>query len=441
MAHIQDRSNAKQAAFRVRWRDGRAAPERTYTFTSPRLSRGQSEAERAARRLGAYVDLMGHHLGVVAALVGAGFRVEGFPGMAAPESADDPPVTVADYAARWLAMLSRPNPRTRDDYRKTLELHILPVLGALDITKLTREHIALWLRAKEESLSGRAAAGGVRRAPRPATLANWHGVLSTMLEEAARDGVRAGNPARGLGPTPKSLHREMCFLTHTEWAILHRCLRRKSGRTTAHPRVDPTFGQHLATLLAGTGLRWSEATALTVGQCNLLARVPLVRIDRAWKRQPDGTYCVADPKSRRSVRSVAIADHVRDVLVLRTAGKRDTELVFPAPQGGQFLSAWFHTRYWKPALARATEEGLLKQPRVHDLRHTHAAWLIAEGRPLPSIQARLGHESISTTIDRYGHLMPDLDTGNAAAIDRAFAIAFEDTTEEPAATINHAAAN
>jgi integrase len=64
---------------------------------------------------------------------------------------------------------------------------------------------------------------------------------------------------------------------------------------------------------------------------------------------------------------------------------------------------------------------------VHDLRHTHAAWLIAEGRPLPSIQARLGHESITTTIDRYGHLMPDLDDGNAAAIDRAFALAFVDT--------------
>jgi len=224
----------------------------------------------------------------------------------------------------------------------------------------------------------------------------------------------------------------MCFLTHSEWALLHRCLCRTAGRTSNAKLIDPAFGQDLGTLLVGSGLRWSEATALTVGQCHLLARVPLMRIDRAWKRQPDGTYRVAEPKSRRSVRSVTISDHVREFLIARTAGKRDNELVFPAPEGGPFLSAWFYTRYWKPALARASADGLLKRPRVHDLRRTHAAWLIAEGRPLPSIQARLGHESISTTIDRYGHLLPDLDTGNAAAIDRAFALAFTDRTDEPA---------
>ena len=430
MAHIQDRSTAEQAAFRVRWRDSRVASERTYTFTSPPARRGESEAEKAARRLKSYLDLMGHHLTVVDALVGAGFRVEGVRS-GGVDGPDDATVTVADYAQRWLATLSRPNPRTRDDYRKVLERHVLPMLGHLDVAALTREQVAIWLRAKEASLAGRPDAGGRKRAPSPHTLANWHGVLSAMLEDAARDGVRTGNPAKGLGPAPKSLHREMCFLTHTEWSLLHRCLYRSPSRTCNAEVVDPTFGQDLGTVLVGTGLRWSEATALTVGQCHLLARVPLMRIDRAWKRQPDGSYRVAEPKSRRSVRSVTISDHVRDVLIARTAGKRDHELVFPAPEGGQFLSAWFYTRYWKPALTRAASEGLLKRPRVHDLRHTQAAWLIAEGRPLPSIQARLGHESISTTIDRYGHLMPDLDTGNAAAIDRAFALAFQDATEQP----------
>jgi hypothetical protein len=121
MAHIQDRSTATEAAFRVRWRDGRAAPERTYTFTSPRAARGQSEAEKAAHRLKAYLDLIGHHLGVLGALTGAGFRVEGIPSVASEEPGGAPPVTVADYARRWLATLARPNARTRDDYRKVLE--------------------------------------------------------------------------------------------------------------------------------------------------------------------------------------------------------------------------------------------------------------------------------------------------------------------------------
>ena len=430
MASVQDRSTPAEARFRVRWQDGRAAPTRSHTFTSPPARRGQSEAEKAGRRLKAYLDLMGHHLGVIEALVGAGFRVEGVPVVVAGPPTPDP-VTVAEYAQRWLASLGRPNPRTRDDYRKALEWHILPTLGHLDIAALTREQVAVWLRGQEESPTGRPEAGGAPRPPSPHTLANRHGVLSAMLEDAARDGVRVGNPAKGLGPSPKSLHREMNFLTHTEWALLHRCLRRTPGVTATARPIDPAFGQDLGTLLVGTGARWSEATALTVGQCHLIARLPLIRIDRAWKRQPSGSYRVAEPKSRRSVRSITASEHVRDMLIARTAGKRDDELVFPAPEGGPFLSGWFYTRYWTPALDRAAAEGMRKRPRVHDLRHTHAAWLIAEGRPLPSIQARLGHESISTTIDRYGHLMPDLDTGNAAAIDRAFALAFRDTTEDP----------
>jgi len=61
---------------------------------------------------------------------------------------------------------------------------------------------------------------------------------------------------------------------------------------------------------------------------------------------------------------------------------------------------------------RARALGLEKDTRIHDLRHTHASWLIAAGRPLPSIQRRLGHESITTTVDTYGHLMMEVDEGN-----------------------------
>ena len=57
--------------------------------------------------------------------------------------------------------------------------------------------------------------------------------------------------------------------------------------------------------------------------------------------------------------------------------------------------------------------------RFHDLRHTHVAWLIAGGAPLPHIQARLGHESITTTIDTYGHLLSAGDELISRIIDTA----------------------
>lgn len=55
-----------------------------------------------------------------------------------------------------------------------------------------------------------------------------------------------------------------------------------------------------------------------------------------------------------------------------------------------------------PATELAAEKhGLLKRPRIHDLRHSHASWLIAVKVPLPVIQRRMGHESITTTVDTH----------------------------------------
>ncbi|MFC9229973.1 tyrosine-type recombinase/integrase [Streptomyces decoyicus] len=63
--------------------------------------------------------------------------------------------------------------------------------------------------------------------------------------------------------------------------------------------------------------------------------------------------------------------------------------------------------------------GLTERPRMHDLRHTHASWLIGGKVPLPVIQARLGHESITTTVDRCGHLLESSDAEVVAAVEWA----------------------
>jgi integrase len=61
---------------------------------------------------------------------------------------------------------------------------------------------------------------------------------------------------------------------------------------------------------------------------------------------------------------------------------------------------------FKPALTKA---GLSRSVRFHDLRHTCAALCIALGAHPKAIQERLGHSSITVTLDRYGHLFPKLD--------------------------------
>jgi integrase len=61
--------------------------------------------------------------------------------------------------------------------------------------------------------------------------------------------------------------------------------------------------------------------------------------------------------------------------------------------------------------------GIGKRPRIHDLRHTHASWMMARNYPLADLSRRLGHASITITADTYGHLAHDAQTRAAALAD------------------------
>jgi integrase len=80
-----------------------------------------------------------------------------------------------------------------------------------------------------------------------------------------------------------------------------------------------------------------------------------------------------------------------------------TPFVFTGRDGALLRRSNFRRRHFKPALRRAELESAV---RFHDLRNTFAAILIAQSAHPKEIQARLGHASITTTLDLYGHLMP-----------------------------------
>lgn len=93
--------------------------------------------------------------------------------------------------------------------------------------------------------------------------------------------------------------------------------------------------------------------------------------------------------------------------------------VFPAPQGRPMRHSNFYQRIVKPTV-RTTLPQHLHAVRFHDLRHTNAALLIAEGGHPKAIQQRLGHSSITVTLDRYGHQFPPLDDALADALDATY---------------------
>jgi integrase len=191
-------------------------------------------------------------------------------------------------------------------------------------------------------------------------------------------------------------------------------------------------------------MRWGEVTALRVGDVDLAAGT--ITITRAWKRS-DGKPTLGVPKSRRSRRTIAISPVTAAVLRPLVEGRAGDALVFTNGRGTTVRGPAFHTTAWQPAVAlangkvpmrsagkgkdrRIAEVGkriaplkppLGKRPRIHDARHSCASWLLAAGLPINVVSAHLGHESITTTVNTYGHLLPSAQTYVRDALTTALA--------------------
>lgn len=192
----------------------------------------------------------------------------------------------------------------------------------------------------------------------------------------------------------------------------------------------------LLVVAVGTGLRFGEIGALWVGDVDLDRGT--VRVNKAWKHDgEDGAaetpgwlekqlqrkhamrdHHLGNPKTPRSRRTVTVSPAVAEALSRQIAGKAPDDFVFTTRTGRPLHNGDFYNNVWRKLMAALKAEGVA-QFRFHDLRHTHVAWLVAGGAPLPHIQARLGHESITTTIDTYGHLLPAGDELISDIIDTA----------------------
>jgi integrase len=298
-----------------------------------------------------------------------------------------------DYAEKTINARQRADERTKADYKRILHNHINPVIGNVPVDRVDRFQVS--------EVSDRMASAG--RSPK--TISNAHALMSSVLSDAVTDRIIDRNAAVGAMPDlPDSKTEEMVFLSPVEFAAL-----------VNHVQGD-TY-KALVRVLAGTGLRWSEATALRIADLDLHGRQAL-DVRRAWKLR-DNRFILGSPKTNRSRRSITLGAELVTLLERLTLDRDPGEFVFLTAQGRPVRHNNFFNRVWKPAVIDARHAGLPKAPRIHDLRHTHASWLIAEKVSLPAIQRRLGHESITTTIDRYGHLAPEHVDEINAAIDRA----------------------
>jgi integrase len=283
--------------------------------------------------------------------------------------------TVADLIERFeLEHLPRKKPSTAADYRHLIGKHIRPHLGRLKVAEVSFSHIDELHRK-------------ITRAGHPVRGNVVLRVLSKMFNLAVKWAYRSDNPCKGVEQNTE--YKRERYLSADE-------LQRLTGALATHP--DQSAANVIRILLL-TGARRGEVLGM---------RWADVDLDKAiWSKPASST-------KTKVAHSVPLSAPVRELVSgIRTEAvgthprKPLGEYVFTGAGSRQHVTDI--QRFWRQVCRAAGIQGL----RIHDLRHSHASFLVSRGASLPLIASLLGHASIQTT-QRYSHMF---DSPQRAAVE------------------------
>jgi integrase len=359
-------------------------------------------------------------------------------------------------------------PSTRESYRYCLDKHILPWFGTMKMRDILPAHVREWVTELMAS--------GVT----PAHIRHLKIILSAVFTTALNDFVIVVHPCRGV-KTPTVAIKELHIVTPEEYARLAGALTTDSARlfvevgmgsglrwgelTELRPRdlnlesgiltvsraiseVDPKFHPHggrfhiksypkskrprrlkldplLVTAIAAHIQRYKIAPDHLLFQIDQFEPAPevtsrLVDAETLGFTEPNA----AGRRYQHGALSAYTAgrcrcEHCRASFARYRAERRARGL--DSPRGkrnrdsdGHLPRDWFRFNVWYPACKKANLE---PRPRLHDLRHSHASWLLAGGANLQVVRERLGHANIATT-NKYLHTLPTADETALAALRR-----------------------
>ena len=354
--------------------------------------------------------------------------------------------TVASYLQRWLEdKKAEVRPRTYESYEQIVRNHLAPGLGRFRLAKLGPSDVAAWLRRQE------------KRGVSPRTRRYVRSVLRSALNQALRWELVSRNAA-ALTTPPRYRPREIQPLTPEQARTL-------LGAVSGH-RLEALISVGLA-----LGLRLGEALGLRRNDVDLDKRELAVRQtleraggdaasrkrltaerrglldqlaateDRSARKRISAvladvrlrlvevrtTVRFAEPKTTRSRRTITIPESV--VVSLRAHRERQREERLAAGAKWHDSGLVFTTALGTPLDGRNVNrlfKAILRDAglpaiRYHDLRHTAATLLLAQGVDPRTIMETLGHSQISLTLNTYAHVVPTLQREAAAKMDAILA--------------------
>ena len=284
-----------------------------------------------------------------------------------------------DYAAAKKPAVSA---KTWSGYQQAWKLRIGPAFGAVPVNEISRSAITDWM----DKLT-------VGPWAKVATLR----LLRCILDVGVRDGRISTNPAAGLSAPPIPPREGHRYLT--------------PGEVDALARACGDQGD-VVTVLAYTGLRWSELVGLRVMDVDLASRRLHVRRSAP---EVEGKIVVGPPKTKAARRTVPLPVAVVEALRPHIEGRDLEAPALPSPEGGMLRSNnWRRHTYWKQAIRRLH----LAPLTIHELRHTYASLACASGANLHFVQKTMGHSSPTVTANIYADLYAEQLDDVAMKMDR-----------------------
>ena len=313
-------------------------------------------------------------------------------------------LTLTEYLRKeWLPLqVVSKKPSTLRGYRDIVERRIIPHLGEVRLRDLSSRDVARLYTILRESgrVNGK---GGLSEQ----SIKHTHSVLHSALEHAVEAGYLGRNAARSLPRASRPRPRRVETQTWTALELRAFLAAVAGDRLVACFALAATSGLRRGELL---GLRWDD---VDLEHCTLAVRRS--RVSAGYE------VTEGEPKSGRS-RTVSIDSETTAMLRRHRARQlqermawgeawSDCRLVFTREDGTPI-----HPHSLSQTFSRRVKRAKVPQIRFHDLRHTHATLLLSAGVHPKVVQERLGHASISITLDTYSHVAPGMQEAAAAKL-------------------------
>lgn len=316
-------------------------------------------------------------------------------------------LTLGEYLVTWLEDYARLNtrPRTYERYAEVITKHLVPNLGSIPLVSLQPHHVQSYY--SKALVSGRRNGNGGLSA---LTVQKHHRILSEALRYGVRHDMLHRNVCDSVDP-PRSQYKQMVTTSRDG---VNRILEAVKGSIYYVPFYTAAF----------TGMRRSELLALRWK--NVDVDFGDIAISETIHRLENGEYVVTEPKSRRGKRAVAMSPSLAILLREYKAEQaamrerlgtqlRDDDLVFCHPDGSPIRPNSLTREF-----SQVAEAVGLKGLHLHSLRHCHATAMLQDGVHPKIVSERLGHSSVSITLDTYSHVLPGMQEEAALKFEQGF---------------------